>query len=144
MWNYETPFFLNEIQRFQILVLCVFCKVIISIFCPLTLPNAKKNSSRLWGLWIPRGLWRPQMSVDQVGNPVSGVSSDQNGTQFFTQTPKSVLQIIYQKDLSRILVYLMVWSAVTEWVRLGGTIFGPTSRQYFPTAHGTGLHPDGF
>lgn len=33
-----------------------------------------------------------------VWNPLSGVSPAQNGTQFCTQSPKSVLQIIYQKE----------------------------------------------
>lgn len=108
MWNYASSIFPNKIWRFQTLFLCIFCKVLTSIFCPLTLPQANSGGSRLWGLWGLWGLWRPQVLVGHVGNPLSGVSSAQNGTQ------NQCFRLFIRKNLSRILVYLLVWSAESQ------------------------------
>lgn len=89
--------FLNKIQSFQMLLLHIFCKAITSIFCPLSFLWA--NSDGSWKMPSEDCEdHRSQTAVGHVGSPLSRISSAWNGRQFSTHTPKSVLQIIYQKE----------------------------------------------
>lgn len=54
------------------------------------------------------------MSVGHLGNPLSGVSSAQNGTQFLHRVQNQCFRLFTRKNLSQILVYPMVWSAESQ------------------------------